>query len=216
MIDWNITLKVLEGVSYIFAVGIFFAALYGLKQIKSAKNIANMQAKRDAIKLATEKVHYYLTEIIPAFTVVDNYSKESNISVLKESTFEIKDGKISTSIPISNSKKIEEFKDVSSKALIPLNMSEAFASVFISKLADEEIAFNSVARTFCGSIEDYMSVIALGDGLYFRNLIELYILWSGKIEEIDLMQEKSRIDIELAKVEKGKKIFTIDLDNIEN
>ncbi len=89
-----------------------------------------------------------------------------------------------------------------------LNSMEAFATYFTKGVADEEIAFSSIGRTYCYSVENYFFEIAdcrnLKDEHSFQNTIDLYTIWKERLKKIQLTQEQEELMLKLHKVNETK------------
>jgi hypothetical protein len=74
-----------------------------------------------------------------------------------------------------------------------LNALDGFASFFTNKIADDEIAFNSVGLSFCDSVESIYPFIVFsrkaGEFSYYHNVIELYKIWKKRIDKLQLQDK---------------------------
>lgn len=92
------------------------------------------------------------------------------------------------------------------------NSLESFATYFISGVADEYVAFNTVGTTFLGSMDDIVPwVIHCRDKGYYKNLVSLYVTWRNRSEASLLRQKKEKLEERLSKIG-DKKTFTIGVD----
>ena len=89
-----------------------------------------------------------------------------------------------------------------------LNSMEAFATYFTKGVADEEIAFSSIGRTYCYSVENYFFEIAncrkLNDDDSFQNIIDLYNIWKERLKKIQLTREQEELMLKLLQVNETK------------
>lgn len=85
---------------------------------------------------------------------------------------------------------------------------EAFATYFTKGVADEEIAFSSIGRTYCYSVENYFFEIAdcrsLDDEHSFQNIIDLYKIWKERLKKIQLTKEQEELLLKLHQVKETK------------
>jgi hypothetical protein len=86
-------------------------------------------------------------------------------------------------------------------ALDILNAMEAFAIYFTKGVADEEIAYSSIGRTYCFVVKKLYFDIAYSleddNDKSFNNLIELYTIWSNRLKSEKLSKEKEKLLSEL-------------------
>ena len=82
---------------------------------------------------------------------------------------------------------------------------DAFSVYFIKEVADEEIAFSSVGRTFTKSVEnlyfDLASCRESNDSKSFQNLVELYTLWKNRLSKEKLKNDKIELSEQLKAIE---------------
>ena len=69
-------------------------------------------------------------------------------------------------------------------------------------MADEVLAFNSVGSAYCDVVKTYLPELVPFSqfGTYFNNVLELFILWNKRLESIETILEKQRIDKKMQKV----------------
>lgn len=92
------------------------------------------------------------------------------------------------------------------------NSLESFATYFISGVADEYVAFNTIGTTFLSNMDDIIQwVIDCRDKGYYKNLVSLYITWRNRSEAFLLRQKKEKLEERLSKIG-DKKTFTIGVD----
>jgi len=83
MISLDIVIKVLEGLSYLCAVGILIIAIKGLSQITVARKSLSLSSKRDALRVTNTQVQSFFQVIMPAY---ENQRLTSAESKLVQST----------------------------------------------------------------------------------------------------------------------------------
>ena len=81
--------------------------------------------------------------------------------------------------------------------LLILNNTELFSTYFITKVADEDVAFQTIGNSFCKMIEElsftYCILRRVDKNLNFNNTIKLYNLWNNRIEIINIGKEKEKL-----------------------
>lgn len=194
-------LQILQGLYFLSGIGLFVAAIIGLKQLTIAKETAKMNAKRESLKLANSQINFYLTDIIKLQDILDDEIEEKDVRIYKNAQFII-DGKKIT-VKLNSSK--EEFKKITTitKPLLNvLNAMECFSSFFISGLADEEIAFKAVGKTFCNTARKLMPDLVLhAPGGYHTDVLDLFLLWNARLEKRDLQKKKETVEERLSKID---------------
>lgn len=215
--NWEILLHILEAISFIATTGLCIVAAVGLKQLRISKQVANISAKRDAIRSANEQVQFFIKEIIPSMNELNALIKKKGVTFLKDSKFTIIKGEnIEVSLMPRGDEGVKQFNIIGPAVSKLMNDLELAASVFVSGLADERVGFKSIGKAYCNYIETFMPVMALAnnkDG-YYQNAIELYRFWNSKFEKLSLEEQQKRITEELSRKGNVKKI--IQLDNIDS
>ena len=184
-------------------------ATAGVIQLFITRKTLIVNSKRDAANLAAQQIRDYSERIIPKMTKYD-------FSLIKE---KIEDPKIEIgdfSVEYLNQKlgvttvtkiRHERLKYLSLWLDI-LNSMEAFATYFTKGVADEEIAFSSIGRTYCYSVENYFFEISdcrnLKDDYSFQNIIDLYKIWNERLKKIKLTKEQKELMHKLHQVNETK------------
>ena len=97
---------------------------------------------------------------------------------------------------------IEEFTSVARELLDVLNAMESFSVFFVSRVADDSVAFSSVGETFCNSVKEHLPIIMLlGEGRHYRNVVQLFLTWNERIDSRKLVLDRAKIDARLKKLE---------------
>lgn len=207
--NYEIVLKSLEALSYVATVGVFIAALVGLKQISVTKKIAKTTSQRDSLKLSSDQIRLYLETIIPKTNELFDEVEKQKIKMFDKSSFELKDDAIEVTYGVDKKQALDEMTKLIPVLLPVLNSLEAFATYFISQLADESLAFKSIGRSYCRTVKKYMPVIAtLGGNTHFQNLIELYRIWQARIDKEELTLTKAEIEKKIKTLD-GKSIIAL-------
>jgi hypothetical protein len=191
--------SILENLYYLSGILILISIIIGLIQLSIAKKTLKINSKRDAATLAANQVDIYMTRVIPLHNKLFHYENKEKIERPKvpvgEFTTEALIEKIGQDEYI---KVVKERIKLTSLSLATLNSMEAFSVYFMKEVADEEIAFSSVGRTFTESVESLYFDIAScrdKDSKPFQNTIELYGMWKSKLSKEKLENDK----IDLAK-----------------
>jgi len=74
---------------------------------------------------------------------------------------------------------------------------------FTKQIADEDIAFQTVGKSFLDYVENYHPIILIMNtaqkGTAFRNIRELYAIWQNKTKRQTLTQLSKKVKEELEK-----------------
>ncbi|EMY3479061.1 hypothetical protein AAIP31_002303 [Flavobacterium psychrophilum] len=184
-----------------------FAAIL---QLRLTKKAMIMSSKRQAAELATKQINVYCKQIIPLQDKFTDKKREQNIERivpenLKKFTIQELESNVNHEII---KKKTKEFVDNIDDILAILNAFESFAIYFTKGVADEEIAFSSIGRTYCFSVETFsfdLSIIRKDDEICgFENVIKLYQMWNAKLKSDKISRELTKKQIELDKLKINK------------
>lgn len=200
----EISMITLQYISYLSEIGLFVVSIIGLKQLTLTREIAKINAKRESVKLANDQISFYLTKIIDLQNALNVEIERNNISIYKKTHFTIKNNGVSIKVDTNEyeiRKEIEKLDKIISYRLDVLNSMEIFASFFTSKVADEEIAFKAVGRTYCNTVEELMFDIArhVPEG-YHQDILDLFLIWNSRMQKRKLFIEKEGIESELNKI----------------
>lgn len=223
--SWEILLKILEGLSYLCAIGVLVAAFKGLGQIKvglgqieMAKKNARLESKRDSLRCANEAVASFFNMILPTYE--KGSRKPEDLQLLK-SVRVTENGKINVE---GLSKKIKEQYDFTKedqlkdfeitvlRAFEPVretfNLLEAFTTTFTSGLADEKAAYVAMGQAFCKMVKPYDQALAYFNNQgFYKNTSALYNLWNKRLNKDKIIQEVAlaETETELAQSELDQK-----------
>ena len=190
----------MEVLYFISGVGLLITAIYALKQLNLTKKSMSLQAKRDSLRITSEQCEKYLNHIINLQDILYEQVKQNNIGFFKGWNVDF----INNSIIVKHSSPINNtnLDIIAPYFLDVLNAMEAFSSYFVSGLADEEVAYFTVGSTFIKSTEDLIPLFCVNnlqnDG-YFKNIMDLYILWKRRNKLVELEKNKKLIENELEK-----------------
>lgn len=176
-------------------------ALFGLQQLKIAKDTAKMSAKRESYRLASEQCFHYISHIIPSQDALNKSITDKRFTYFEESEVIIDGDSIQVKYP--NFLNQQQFVSILGELLAVINQMEGFAVFFISGVADESIAFSSVGHSFCSIVRTLLPGIKfLGGGKeHYINLLKLFLMWDKRINTIDLLDKQAQIAALLKKVD---------------
>lgn len=208
--------EIIEYLYYISGAAIAIIAFLGLKQLNiglEQLNVTKMdidiRSKREAALIAINQTEIFCNEIIPAQD--DLYLKLKKYDFPIYSTdkviFDPKDKSYKGYLD-QHSKARRKLDDedlyvgIIKSELYLCNKLEAIATYFITRIADERIAFISIGKTYCKNVKQLSFIISKlsSESGYFKNLIKLYEIWDSRISLHKLEEESKRISEELKAV----------------
>lgn len=186
----------LEVVYFLAGIVIAVAAVIALKQLQIAKLSLKTQSMRDALKLTVQECSNYFERIIPMQDALDQILAKDNIELMPNSHVSIKREMIEIKLgDIDDSDELDPHFD---KLRDVLNAMEGFSTFFMSGVADEKVAYDAVGSSYIDFLKDYIgwAVFCNKEG-YYKNLIDLYILWYSRNKRESLMSKRKSIRDEL-------------------
>ncbi len=179
-----------------FIAGIIVAitAILALKQIKIMKHSVEIQSKRDALTITSDQCVNYMTNIIKLQNEFNQSLKDKQIHFLEGWNVKLNENEISLKhegeIDYSN------FKQMNYSTVC--NAMEAFATYFVSQVADESVAFNTLGTTYINTVEKYLPILLIvNKSGYFKNIVKLYLIWKKRNISIDLQEQQENIKKEI-------------------
>ena len=135
---------------------------------------------------------------------MDEEIEKYNIKLYKNAKFSL-DGD-SVTVKLNSSKEeIKKVEKIAAPLVDVLNAMECFSSYFTSELADENVAFRAVGKTFCSTVRKLMPEFAhLTPKGYFTNTFNLFLQWNKKLEHKNLLKEKASIEQKLLEIDNKK------------
>lgn len=169
------------------AILLLVTAFLGLRSLKLTKQDIKTRSEREAKVLAINCCEHFAREIIPRNKVVLEKIAEHSIAVFvtdpDEVTFE--------EIPREEVKRAHEWigklpEDLLYDILALMNEIEAWATYFVHRVADGDVAFGPCAPPYCSFIvQNYAFVVFArnyrGSGDY-PNAVTLFLSWRERLE----------------------------------
>lgn len=197
--DWHsvrqTTRSVLEGLYFLAGIGIFAAACYAAKQvriasdqIKTTKEIAEANSRRESVKLAAELCKYFAHEVVPAQdALLKKYVAEkcTFLAPVQQAVpaFIIKNGDFAQ-VNYDLNKVTPEWAKVSIEIITFLNKSESFAIPFAAGVADDAIGFQETAAAFINTINAITPAIYYlrqTQGSRYASILKLWNIWHDRV-----------------------------------
>jgi hypothetical protein len=187
-----------EALHFLSGIIVAIAALFALRQIRLMKRDIMAKSERAAKEKAIEAAFKYaeLGKIfMQCLTTLEETLRESYKGPIGDFT--------PSSIPEELKKRAEE-RRASGVFKHPLNTLDVIAANFISRVADEEIAFPIFGRGFCLTVDAHYDVIAMSRKYPahapFSNTVQLYKIWLRRLSRTELEQVKQDADEQLKKI----------------
>jgi hypothetical protein len=167
---------------------------FGIRQIFVAEKAIKVNSRRDAYRLSSEQIKYYMEIIIPNINDYNKYIKDIGIEDIEElSTVDLNSNGITVSCKIAK-KTFDDMFSQNLPILKVLNSMEVFATPLCTGLASEEMIYKSLAKTYTNSVRDMLPfIVVAGDG-YFPNTMKLFAIWYKRREAERLSDERSKIE----------------------
>lgn len=177
------------------------AVVLGLEQVKLLKRDIRLRNERAAKESAIENARAYLSAYVRLQGIFSAEYQEKNL------------GPYAGPIGDFTSRSIKQHAAAFAFArkrftlmswLAAMNELEALSAAFTSGVADEATGFKIIGRTFCRSVESMYDIIALSRDKaetaqgYWSNIVQLYGMWSPRLEEAELRQAKEHLDTRIA------------------
>ncbi len=216
--------SLIENLSYlsstiigILSLIIIWQLIVAVKSLKTAKNTLE-QAKKEFIISSKRFAIHEAVKLCEKFTDQTfrkiNEFERNNMELVKQYPKVLKPIESwdnSSKIIVANQQETIDsvdniFTPNSEFFLNIVNEFEVFAMHFTKQIADEDIAFQTVGKTFLDYVENYHPIILIMNlaqkGTAFRNIRELYAIWQNKTKRQTLTQLSEKVKEELEKTVK--------------
>tara|TARA_R110002051_G_scaffold133520_1_gene206851 strand:- start:96 stop:794 length:699 start_codon:yes stop_codon:yes gene_type:complete len=220
------TKSLMENLSYlsstivgILSLIIIWQLIVAVKSLKTAKNSLEqakaeftISSKRFAVHEAVKLCEKFTDQ---TFRKINDFER-NNLELVKQypKVLEpIESWDYSTKIIVANPQEtidsVENLFTPNSEFFLNIvNELEVFAMHFTKQIADEDIAFRTVGKTFLDYVENYHPIILIMNGAQkgtaFRNIRELYAMWQNKTKRQTLTQLSKKVKEELEKTVETK------------
>jgi hypothetical protein len=190
---------ILESLFFLSGIALAVIAGIGLQQLTIAKDIARTAAKRESLKLAADQCLHYVNHVIPDQDALHAAVQAKNIVFFTKSQVEVKGDAVKVH-STATLDEIQALKAISKEFLSVFNAMDAFATFFVSGLADEQIAFSTVGSSYCRTVRVYLASLIITPR-YFDNVLKLFFIWNDRIQSQRLQTERQQLEKKLAEVQ---------------
>ena len=204
---------ILEIIYFISAPILVFLGVKGLRQIKigseqlrQTKVISNLQARRDAAKLAAQQCEIFSQIITNEFNTWMEYIESKNVPLFLKGAIEEKvttqAGSKTASFKLINGKFIDYRQEICEAFPygMPLaNKLEAFAVYMVKGVADEAVTFAPCSDIFCKAVRSLLPLLLIehdANGT-FDNTLSLYLIWNERRNKLKILLEKNKLEEQL-------------------
>ena len=218
--------SLLENLSYlsstivgILSLIIIWQLIIAIKSLQTAEK--TLEQAKDEFKISSKRLGVHeAAKLCEKFTDQTfrkiNDFERSNLELVKKypKVIEpIENWNYSSQIIVSNPQEtidsIENIFTAHSEFFLNIvNEFEVFAMHFTKQIADEDIAYQTVGKTFLDYVENFHPIILIMNGAQkgtaFRNIRELYAMWQNKTKRQTLTQLSEKVKQELEKTVKKK------------
>lgn len=180
---------------YLSSFGLLIVAIIGLKQISLGRQIAVVNARRDALKVSAEQCKLYSDTILPfSSTLRSNQLYQLYTGFL---SFSVKDSTIYVTPKDSKIDVDKYLVSLDSNFLRFFNAIESFSQYFTSGLADEENAYECLGNVHLSIASPYIPLLALRDQARcehnWRNTLKLFVTWYARQQLENIEYKKSKL-----------------------
>ncbi len=193
---------------FIAGVGLFIISAYGLRQVRLLKEDMRTRSLRAAREKAIEATSYYLNEFVPQYNKVWTRWQKAGLGSYEgrvDSDFDF--DSLPSDVRERGLKRFKMF--IGSNAF---NAMELVASYFTTGVADEEVGFHIIGRSYCGTVGSNYDVLAIchstegsakAKSRFYMPIIELYRTWSARLSKDELTAARAELDKNIAAISEG-------------
>ena len=194
----------LEVINFMATPALVWLAYKGLKQIKVTRDIAKMEAKREAFRQATEQAERFAGEVFKLDEEVQNLIAQKKLVDLVK--VKITEDEKSISINWDGAPKwLDEINKSGHTVYDLANKLEGFSMWFTCGIADESIAFRPCGVSFCKIVRRILPLLVFSNrnDKIFTHTLRLYTFWRNKItlennlaKQQELEKERKSLKVE--------------------
>ncbi|WP_433752933.1 hypothetical protein [Paenibacillus amylolyticus] len=180
----------------------------GMEQVSLLKHDIEVRNKRLSVEKSIEFIERYKNTIFPLAVKHRELMEQYEYSFYTEDVIDIKE------FPFSNQDDFKKAfdKTIKTEANDLFNEIELFSSAFTSRLADEELAFQPLGKTFVRLIDrNYDIFCVCRSSAPYANTVKLYITWKERLKKNELDKQINQLEKARSKI-KNTKITPLGLD----
>jgi hypothetical protein len=190
--------EVLESLYYISGIGMLATVIIGLKQLKVLKEDNHVKNKRAAVEKSIEYMNWFAKEFIPQ---IETYNKKWRKieEKLEKFDYEIKkDFQLDEAVFEDQKVKQILVADTACGGQDIINQLEYVSAAFVNRIADEKLAFTSLATMYCNIVRKHYFLIAFsrakGNKNLYSNTVKLYWMWEDRLQKTTMLEKMNEIN----------------------
>lgn len=203
MSNFEIFKEVIEIGYYIAGMALFGGIVVAIKQLGVMKKDIKSKNERASVEKSIEYLNWFATQFIPKNDEVLrslNFDIAMTFESIENKTFDFNSNfKLNDKILASIAHKAE------SNVLDLANELEFFSAAMTSGLADEKLAFNPLATSFCRFVDRNYDIYCYlrndSKDMLFTHTKELYSIWKDRLANHELTKQKEEIEKKISKVQ---------------
>lgn len=176
--------NILELTYFASNVVIAVAVCWGLKQLRITRQIANTNARREAVRIAVDQCKHYADDTVPAFTRLGEEIQRLKLTLFPaKPAFTVQGNEIIYQ-NFDTERWDADYPKIAVVLVKYLNSIEFFAIPFAHGLADEDIGFDEAAMSFCQGVQATMPAffnMRRLNAARYESAIRLYDLWTKRL-----------------------------------
>lgn len=186
----------LEAAAFLATVVVAFLAARGLRQIALMKYDIATKNDRAGRESAVHECQRYLCEFCKKNSFY-NYIASNKIALYTGPIGDFTLGSLKGMDPELLKKRFD------GPWLEEMNILDSISATFVHGLADEEVGFKIIGKTFCHSVQDRYDILAsVRDATnvnYYESVVALYKIWSARLSAEELKSSRASIEQQLGK-----------------
>jgi hypothetical protein len=197
---WLIIKSIIEALYCISGIVIAVVAVrglsqlrIGLEQIRLTKEIARVDAQREALRFAVERCQYFAEVVVPGGQKFLEAYLAANCTFFQTvPKFRVTEGEIIPEGPVNHTLYDTEATRLVMAVPIFLNAFEAFAIPFVARVADDDLGYQETGTSFCAAVKDWLILFYKMRGTHYsgpyQSTITLYERWTTRRKSDDAAQ----------------------------
>lgn len=184
--SWLVTIRpYLEILHFLSGILLVVGLGFAFRQLQLLKHDIDLRTERSSKEKSIEASERYASKFVPLNRVFSDECVQAKLPMYS--------GPVGDFTPESIP---ESYKDVSMARfqmdswLPALNELEVISSMYITGVADEELGFGLMGRTFCNSVVRHYDIISMCHSdkacPYLGMVVELYGLWAPRLKKLEL------------------------------
>ena len=183
----------LELAFFIGGVVVAAVGLYGLQQIRLMKRDMEMRSQRAAREKAIEYISRYFARYVPLDAC---FTDEAHEKKLPGYDGPVGDFTMSSLTAKHDQRALKRF--VLDSWLPALNELHTIAAAFAYGVADEELGFQAIGRTFCATVASKYDILCIArrDRVcqHYQGIVDLFRLWTPRLSKSELSALREQVD----------------------